>query len=108
MKEYDVKEYTYDMLQFLRRKTMLGPIALLKVGKAREEAERAKNVYEKLTKETINLDTSTADDLEYSYRFRAFEYTVFHDWEKYGDGLDLDEFAHKVIVDSVNDIKKTL
>ena len=106
MKEFDIKNYTYKELEYLRRKTILGPFALLKVEKAKKEAYLARKYYQEIENEIIDLDTNIADELEYSYRIRAMQSVLFHEWEKYGNGLSLEEFTDYYVKTAVNENNK--
>jgi len=104
-KEYDIKEYNYAFLEYLRKKTHLGPIALLNIAQAKKQAAALRKYYESVEHEVLELDTSLADELEYRYRMQAMQRVLFKDWEKYGDGLDLEEYTYMAIANNVNNQK---
>lgn len=99
--EFETKEINYDELTYLRRVTMLGPLALVRVQEAKREAEAARKYYEQVEHELPGLDTRIADELEYNYRKQALQRRLFKDWEQYGDGLDLEEYVDMVIANNV-------
>ncbi len=105
LKEYDTKEFSYEMLEYLRKNTIIGPIAIFKIASAQREAALVQKYYQEVEHDNVELDTSIADSLEFSYRLNAFETRIFPMWEKYGDGLGLEEFAYRVINDHINQYK---
>ncbi len=107
--EYDIKEMNHDVLNYLRKNTLLGPVAMFKIAKARREAELLRKYYAEVEHEIIELDTSTADELEYNYRMQAMQKKMYKMWQQYGDGLDLEEFVNVAIANNMENEKgKTL
>jgi len=93
-------------LDFLRKNTILGPFAILKIDKLRKESEEFRKWYLKMEGELIDIDYSMADNLEYDLRFRVWENGLARDWMKYGDGLGLSEFADLIMVQNMgNEVK---
>lgn len=96
--EYEIKPLDHNALEFLRENTKLGPIASLKVQKARKDAYEYRDLYMKYEpNDLIEVDFSTADELEYQLRFKAWEKSLERNWKQYGDGLGLSEFAEIVL-----------
>ncbi len=100
---FDTEKINYSELDFLRKNTKLGPNASLKIKKARIEAEKYRKWYYEIEHELLETDYSLADELEYELRWRAWEKGCFKFWKKYGDGLDLTEFAKSVLNDTMNE-----
>ncbi len=99
--EYDVPKFDYNTLVFLRKHTVLGPIALNKIYRARKEAAIIQKYYLEVEHENLGLDTTAADELEYAYRLNAFKTKIMKHWYVYGDGLSLDEFVDLIISRSI-------
>ena len=102
MKEYDVKDVNYDVLKFLRKNTIIGPIAVLKIDAALKQAAIVQKYYKDIEHANLGIDTSVADALEYSYRMNAFQNKLFKDWLNYGNGKDLEEYTYDVINYNIN------
>ena len=98
--EFEAKKFNYDELAYLRKATMLGPIALFKVQEALREAEAARKYYEQVEHNRISPDFSVANELEYNYRRQALQRRIFKDWQQYGDGLDFEEYTDMVIANN--------
>ena len=98
--EFETKKFSYDELAYLRKATMLGPIAMVKIAKARKEAELLRKYFAEVEHENIGLDYSTANELEYNYRRQALQRRIFKDWQQYGDGLDFEEYTDMVIANN--------
>ena len=105
MKEYDTKEINYQELEFLRKHTRLGPIAILKIQNAEHIAEKFRQWYFSVEGELLSKDTSQAEELEYELHLRAWENKIAPVWQKYGDGLGLTEFAEMAIEQQIEKSK---
>ena len=101
--EYDIKDVDYKVLEYLRKNTILGPIARLKIEKAKLDAEKIRKYYLEVEHELVELDTATADALEYTFRMNAMERKMTSLWTKYGDGLGLTEFTEDKIRQDLQD-----
>lgn len=106
MEEYDIKEVNYDALKYLRKNTMIGPIALFKIESALKEAAIVQKYYREVEHQEIGLDRSVADSLEFNIRLKAMERKMFNLWEKYGDGIPLEEFTYDAVMAEANKYKE--
>ena len=106
MKKMKKDEINYDELEFLRAKTILSPVAKLKVLVARRDADNFRNWYLKNEGELLESDYANADKIEYDLRFQNWKNKCASMWRQYSDGLDLDEFSRMVIHDSLNNENK--
>lgn len=100
-----------EQLDALREITKLGPIAYVKVLKARKDAEVLRDFYIKSEpNDIIEVDYSSANDLEYSLRKRALERKVERDWLDYlateNDGYGLSEYADDVLKEHMKSKKQ--
>ena len=93
----DTPNINYNELEFLRKNTMLGPVALLKIQNLRNNAKEFRNWYYKIEGELLAVDYSEAEALEYRLRLKAWENKIMPVWQKYGQGWGLTEFAEMVM-----------
>ena len=85
-------------LHVLRSCTTLNPNQKIKVMKAFKQANNYVKLYNSMNQnKQIEVDYSVAYELEYSYRFINLQKKITRDWQKYGEGIDLEEFTDKVI-----------
>ncbi len=103
--EFDVKEYDYKVLEFLRKETVLGPIALIKIKNAKNIAEKVRNIYRIYEHANVGVDFSLANELEMNYRLRALQKKLYTDWEMYGEGLDIEEYTDRYIRNNMEKAK---
>ena len=94
-------------LEALRELTKLNPIAYAKVMKARKEAELYRDLYVKYHPNApIEVDYSTADELEFSLRMNALERIAEKGWKKYieveKDGYGLNQYTNDLITQHIN------
>lgn len=99
---YETNDLDYERLEFLRKNTMLGPIALLRIAKAKKDADRFRQWYKEKEGELLEADYTIADQLEYEMRFNAYQNSVGPLWSKHGDGLDLRDFTELVMDQAMN------
>ena len=105
MEEYDIKEINYKALEYLRKQTILGPIATFKIASARKQAEIVRNFYLTAEHQDLGIDTSLADELEYQYRYKAFQNRIYLDWLNYGNDKKLDEYTDEIIMNNLDKSK---
>ena len=85
-------------LLVLRKCTTLNPNQKIKVIYALKQAENYAKLYNSINPDQkIEVDYSVAYELEYSYRIINLQKKITKDWQKYGEGIELEEFANKVI-----------
>ena len=90
-------------LEYLQKATKLGPIDSIKVQQEKRACVKKRDIYRKDEGELLEVDYAPAYKLEYDLRFRALEKAVFKDWQKYGDGLELDEYTKEIIKQNVQE-----
>ena len=93
----DLKE-----LEYLRNNTMIGPVALYRIKKAKKEAELAVNYNNNYEGGNSEIDTTIADALEYEFRMRAMEVKLYRSWVNNNEGLDLHSFVESKVQQGVN------
>ena len=98
-------ELDWDKLEYLRNETVLGPVAMYKVNRAKKLAENFRNIYQQYEGEVVSTDYSVADELEYEMRFNAYCNKLSKDWLQYGDGLGLQEFAENCMAQHINEAR---
>ncbi len=97
MKENNNKEINYTKLAFLRKNTILGPIALLKIQSMKNDTEEFRKWYYQMEGEILSSDYTIADELEYKLRLKVWEGKVAPVWQKHGQEFGLTEFAEMVM-----------
>ncbi len=102
---YDTKELDRDKLEFLRKTTFLGPIAMFRIARAKKQADKFREWYREREGELLEADYSIADELEYEIRFNAYQNSMAKLWSQYGDGLGLQEFAEMTMEQNMNNGK---
>ena len=102
MQEFDTTSFSQEELTFLRGNTKLGPISLLKINKAKKNAELYRKYILETEHELIEIDYSDADELEFELRLRSWENGLSRTWKQYPDGLSLSEFAEMVMKQQIN------
>ena len=90
-----------ERLNFLRKHTILGPIALMKLGKLKRDIRNAIDIYYKYEGELLDFDFDSYDQYEYDLRFRYWSYDCANLWMNHADGLGLDDFALRVMDDLI-------
>ena len=106
MKHFFESEVNYDELDFLRRNTILGPIAKIKLQRAKKYGDDFRKWYLEMERELLEADYTFVDELEYEMRLRTWENKCANSWKKYPDGLDLSEFARMVMESNMPKDKK--
>ena len=86
-----------ERLEFLRKNTTLGPIALCKLAKFKSDIEKGIETYYHWEGERLDFDFSLLDEFEYDLRFKYWIYECFDLWQIYNDGLGLDDFSLRVM-----------
>ena len=104
------EQENYKILEALREITTLGPIAKLKLERARKSAERYTDLYRKLNpSDEIGVDYSEANDFEFQLRKEALERKLEREWSKYleveNDGIGLEEYAMGYLEEYLNNKK---
>lgn len=94
---YEGSELDYQKLEYLRKETKLGPVAMMKLLKAKKEVDDSRKWYQQNENELIEADYSIVDELEYEMRRTAYQNKVSKEWSKYMDGIDLEEFAETLM-----------
>ena len=102
---YDVEELDYKKLDYLRKHTFIGPLAMLKISRARKQADDFRKWYQEREGELLSADYTAADELEYQIRFNAFQNSLCKLWSQYGDGTGLQEFAEGIIEQNIDNVK---
>ena len=102
-----MEDFTMERLEALRDMTTLNPIASIKVLKARKDAEKMSDLYNKYEpNDHIGTDYSTANNLEYSLRMEALERKLENSWQAYlaieKDGFGLIDFAEETLNQHIN------
>lgn len=92
----------YKELEYLRKKTLLGPIALLKIEKLKTVAEKTAVILNQIEHCKLGVDYNDADTLEFNYRFNSWKTNLFGLWSKYGSHMDFDDFAKWVLYQNAN------
>ncbi len=100
---FDTNEFNEEVLNFLRENTYLGPISLLKIAKAKKDAESYRKWYLKQENELLESDYSFANEMEYEMRMRAWENKYAGLWKQNQDGLSLAEFARMALEQQMNE-----
>ena len=101
------EEVKAEVLEKLRELTNLGPIAKLKLQRARRSAEKFRDLYIKENpSDQIGVDYSTANDLEYELRMNSLRNSMAKSWKEYldyeNDGLGLEEYVSDYLVRELN------
>ena len=91
-----------DVLDFLRKNTVISPISLLKYKREQLIAKSKQKEYYKAEGERLEIDFSKADEVEYNLRLKAWEKSCYNDWKINGDGRDLSEYAMEIITQRIN------
>ena len=73
MYEYESKELDREKLEYLRKNTFLGPIAMFKIARAKKQVDDFRKWYQQREGELLEADYTIADELEYELRFNAFQ-----------------------------------
>ena len=97
MYEYESKELDREKLEYLRKNTFLGPIAMFKIARAKKQVDDFRKWYQQREGELLEADYTIADELEYELRFIAFQNGLGKQWKQNEDGLSLYEFAEMVM-----------
>ena len=94
------KSYDYETLKLLRKKTILNPIAYIKVLKARQLADVYQRVINQVEHCDIGVDYSKANELEYNLRFKSWMNCIMPTWYKYASNQDLYDFSYDMLMQS--------
>ena len=86
-----------ERLEFLRKNTILGPIALCKLAKFKSDIQKGIQTYYNREGDWLDFDFSLLDEYEYDLRFAYWTYDCFDLWQIYNDGLSLDDFSIRVM-----------
>lgn len=100
--------FDYKDLEFLRKNTIIGPLALIKISNLRSECEMATRLVNEKEHGLFGIDYTKADEFEYDIRFNAWQNRIMNIWINYGDGLDLEEFALDLIHQQQNKEKEVV
>ena len=94
-------------LQVLRSCTTLNPNQKIKVIQAFKQADNYSKLYNSMNpNKQIDADYSVAYELGYSYRYINLQKKITRDWQKYGEGVDIEEFTDKVINSQLQNRKR--
>ena len=85
--------FDYDTLVLLRKNTKLSPIALIKISDERRNAVEFQQLFNKIENDQIEVDYSTAEQLEANLRFKVWKKNILSYWLKFSNGRELDEYA---------------
>lgn len=86
-----------ERLEFLRKNTILGPIALCKLAKFKGDLEKGVQTYYAHEGDWLDFDFSLLEKYEYDLRFVYWTYECIELWQIYNDGLSLDDFSLRVM-----------
>jgi len=100
---FDTRNFKPEELEFLRKNTILGPIAVLKIQIEKGRCEKIRELYHKAEGELLEVDYTPAYELEYELRMRAWENSWAREWNKNPDGLGLSEFAQMAMESSMKE-----
>ena len=93
-------------LEFLRRNTTLGPIALIKIGKMKQAIDKSRQWYLQMEGELIESDYTLADELEYDLRFQEWIRKCAPLWRQCADNTDLFAFSKMVMYQQIEKVIK--
>ena len=103
---FDTRNYKPEELEFLRGNTILGPISVLKIQIEKGRCEKIRDLYHKAEGELLEVDYSSANELEYELRMRAWENSWAREWNKNPDGLGLAEFAQMIMEEKMREAQR--
>ena len=89
--------YDYKKLLELRKHTLLGLIALIKISREKEAAEVAQILYNRAEHTTIGVDYSIAEKLEFDIRLEKWKKKNLDLYLRYGTSECLDDFSLRML-----------
>ena len=98
-------KYSYDALSTLRKHTRLSIIKKLRVLDEFALAEKCQAIYNKVENCYISVDYTNAEQLEYTYRMKAWYDKIAEIYIKYGNGKDFYEFSDNLLKQAIESDK---
>ena len=92
----------YEQLYFLRKYAHLNVIDFIKVRNLRKIANETQLLINRLENCQIGVDYKEADEFEFNARFNTWMHDNIGFWMEYSDGMSLEDFAWKLLNDSIS------
>ena len=96
-----MNDYNYDCLLFLRKNTRMSIRDKIKIENFKDDLYDSYQKISRIEHTTLVVNYEKAYMREYEIRYRSFLKKVYPLWKRYGDGLDIEEFANKIINDNI-------
>ena len=97
-----------ERFEFLKSNTILGPIALFKLSKFKNNIDRARIMYYKIEGDLLDCDFASIEEYEYELRLEAWKNSCIELWMNHHDGLSLAEFAERVMDQQIEREKRIM